>query len=236
VAAFCAERAPDVLLLSDIPAAGALQWVDEGLSDSVNLAYVDKAVSRDEGGATVHALWSSRPIATRYIRSDLTYRSGGQTLKFRNGILDVTLANPDGAGLRIIAVSVKDKSFHPAGQSEMRRNEARLVRNHVEETVPKDPQERLLILAALHDTPSSAPVRTLLEAGPRQLTDLRPLDVSAHAWTSHDASVDVYCRSHYVLTDGEPSERIEARLLDGPDIRLLSSARPIWITARANPP
>lgn len=217
-----------MLILSDIPIEPAWRLLDARFS-APSGPYPEGVVSGNEGESTVHALWSARPIVDRRVRTGLAYRSGGRTHRLRNGILDVAVATASAGSLRLIAAGVKDKTFHPSGQSEMRRNESRLVGNHLADTVFGGPAASVVVFAALHDHPDSAPVRTLVNDGPIAWTDVRPADESDHAWTTHDPATDRYTRSHYLLVAPGIDGRVEAGLLDGRPCRDVSVTRPMWV-------
>ena len=81
----------------------------------------------------------------------------------------------------------------------MRRNEARLLGNHVRNALRENPDDNLIVLGDFNDDFSSAPLRNITKDKSHPiLFDLRPTDASGAAWTHRDAS-DTYTRIDYIL-------------------------------------
>lgn len=161
---------------------------------------------------------------------EVPYRMTGEERRLRYGILDVTVQLPSGVPLRVLAVSAKDKTFDPAGQSEMRRNELRLVARHARQRIEASPGVQTLLVGALNDIPGAAGLRGLTGGTPPLLQDVRPQDASGDAWTTHDPETDQYLRNHYLLI--RPGTSFQGHILDQPQFRTLSRHRPLWITPK----
>ena len=66
----------------------------------------------------------------------------------------------------------------------MRRNEARLLCNHVRAILKENPDINLLVVGDFNDEPSSAPIQEIIQyQGKAILHDLRPVDDNGAAWT-----------------------------------------------------
>ena len=184
---------------------------------------------------------SKQPFQSRQSRPSITYRMGDTEQHFRFGILDVTISAQNTTSIRILAVSIKDKVFHPEGQSEMRRNEFRVVSRHVRRIIEAIPQTRLLLLGCLNDNPNSAGLRSLMYGTSPPLLDLRPVDADGDAWTHHCPDDDRYYRNDYALLySGILPEHppIASRVMDELETRRLSLHRPLWVmwSAQMTPP
>lgn len=179
----------------------------------------------DEPGALVLA--TRLPLLAAQSERDVTYRMGAEERRMRYGILDAAVQLPAGAPLHVVGVSVKDKTFDPSGQTEMRRSELRLVGRHLRRLVETVPSSSILVLGALNDLPAAAPVRALIDDPATRLKDLRPLDSAGDAWTAREPETDVHLRHHYALI--RPDLPAVARILDGPALRAYSPHRPLWI-------
>ena len=85
----------------------------------------------------------------------------------------------------------------------MRRNEARLLGNHVRASLKENPDLNLLVVGDLNDDPTSAALREITTYQRKKLLhDLRPADAVGDAWT-HRLNDDTYHRIDYVLaSDG----------------------------------
>ena len=145
------------------------------------------------------AVLSRFPVAARGSTLDPAYTIRGETVPLLRGIVHVEIELPSGYGLHLLSAHLKSKVYHPLGQTEMRRNEARLLRAHIEDVLAADPDANLLLAGDLNDDPGSAPLALLRGAPPASLTDLRPADALGHAWTWHGAEEDRYCRFDFLL-------------------------------------
>ena len=108
----------------------------------------------------------------------------------------------NGYRLRLISAHLKSKLFHPLGQTDMRRYEARQLRYLVDAAIKAAPEENLLVVGDLNDSPDSSPLSTLMArsySAPKRLYDLRPTDRYGLAWTHDFAAQDVYSRIDYAL-------------------------------------
>ena len=153
-------------------------------------------------GETVHqGVLSRLPIVERNPHTEERYTIGPRRFKVKHGIVDVTLDAGGGERLRVMGVDLKDKSYDAFGQTEMRRNEARLLNNQVRSILGRDLWAKLVVAGSFHDTPDSAAVKDVIEyryKGQRLLEDVRPLDMQGNAWTGRGEN-DTYERVDYLL-------------------------------------
>ncbi len=181
------------------------------------------------------AILSRFPIAARHSRKDLGYRIKEDQLFLRHGIADVTLLVSDQVLFRLVAVDLKDKVFHRLGQTEMRRNECRLVARHLRKAVAGTPGARFLLAGTFNDRPDSAAVSEILKQKEPALSDVRPVDEHGDAWTAYNASVDEYYRHDYffvVAALAESVVRAQTRVVDHPRAREASTRRALLVTLR----
>ncbi|MCV5737125.1 hypothetical protein OFN56_35015, partial [Escherichia coli] len=86
------------------------------------------------------ALLSRLPIKARNSQTALTYQMGAQTLPMQRGILDVTISLTPTFDLHLLGVHLKSMRPIPdADQALMRRNEARLLRLHLDTLFAQEP-------------------------------------------------------------------------------------------------
>ena len=149
------------------------------------------------------ALLSRFPIANRMAHTDDAYTIGPTRFPVRRGFIEVDLEVVPAYRLHLIVAHLKSKLFHEYGQAEMRRNEARLLNNHVRAALKDDPDLNLLVLGDPNDDPSSRPLREILFYQDHPLLhDLRPTDEHGAAWTHRDSD-DSHQRLDYLLvSDG----------------------------------
>lgn len=185
---------PDLLALQDLGGPAMLEAFRAELAGAGCAFPHAELVPAAETGRHL-ALLSLHPIVARTPRTGETYRVGNEVRPVQRGFLDAEVELPGGGRIRILAAHLKNKDFDPAGQTEMRRNEARLFAAVLRRILREDPAARILVVGALNDSPDSAPVREIA-AG---LTDLRPADATGDAWTWHDPDPDAWLRTEYLM-------------------------------------
>ena len=153
------------------------------------------------------ALFSRYPIVSRQSHTDDEYTIQGERLPVRRGFIDVNIDITPSYRLHLIAAHLKSKVFHPLGQTEMRRNEARLLNNHIRHALNNDPDTHLIVLGDLNDTPDSASTREVIGDAP-WLIDLRPVDAFGNAWTHQNRSDDSCSRIDYILVSQNMTSQV----------------------------
>ncbi len=155
------------------------------------------------GGDTTRrlALLSRFPIVARNSQSELTYVIGKQTIPFQRGILDATVEISPQYRVRFLGTHLKSKREIPgADQSLMRRNEAALLRKHIDSILEKSPKENLMVYGDFNDTLNETPVREIVGrfGSPTYLTPLRLTDANDESWTYFWSYADLYSRIDFV--------------------------------------
>jgi endonuclease/exonuclease/phosphatase family metal-dependent hydrolase len=228
-----AEAKPDILGVCELGDARYLADLQTRLkARGVDLPHTELLVSADGWNRNV-ALLSRFPIVARQSRADLTYMIGQTRLPVQRGILDVTLAPNEGYRLRCIGIHLKSKREVPeANEFDMRRNEAHLVREHINAIFASEPGANLLVFGDFNDTPDQPAPRTIRGkfGADGYLADLRPADSSGFKWTHYWSFADTYARIDYLLaSDGLQLEivRDSARIPTRPDWDVASDHRPL---------
>jgi endonuclease/exonuclease/phosphatase family metal-dependent hydrolase len=145
------------------------------------------------------AVLSRFPIVGRHSHVDDTYTIGPAKFPVMRGIIEVDIEVNPAYRFRLMVAHLKSKVFHSFGQAEMRRNEARLLGNHVRAALKENPAVNLLVVGDLNDDPGSAPLREIHSYKKELLLhDLRPVDATGNAWT-HRENDDTYQRIDYML-------------------------------------
>ena len=231
-----ARLRPDVLAVQEIgPAVVFEGFLRDLRAAGLDYPHADHVI---RPGADVGlAVLSRFPIVERTPRMDDAYRIGETNLPVLRGFADVVLEPAPGYRFRLIVAHLKSKVYHPLGQTEMRRNEARLLANHVRKALRGDPAMNLLLVGDLNDAPDSAPLHEILGSGSTRLIDLRPADVVGDVWTHRGRGVDIYSRIDYVLASpGMALEfvRDRSRAVRDPSVADASDHRPLFavFTAR----
>lgn len=197
-----AEAKPDVLGVCELGDTSFLEDLRDRLAkQGLEYPHTELVTSADGWNRNL-ALLSRFPIVARESRDDLTYLIDQTRFPIQRGLLDVTLAINDQYRLRCLGVHFKSKREIPeADQAEMRRNEAHLVREHIDGILGQAPGTNLLVYGDFNDTPNEPPVKTVRGRFGRDdyLSDLRPVDPFGFRWTHYWSWADTYARLDYTL-------------------------------------
>jgi endonuclease/exonuclease/phosphatase family metal-dependent hydrolase len=222
---------PDIIGLCEIGEARDLAEIQELLKQAgLNLPH-----SHFTGGSDPvrHlGLLSRFPITSTARPASLEYRLEGKTYGFGRGILDATVT-AKGKPYRFLGVHLKSKRQTEEGdEEEMRVNEARLLRGHVDSILAKDPDARLVVYGDFNDTrPSRAfKVVTGNYNSPDYLTAIPFKDSRGHAWTHHWAPHDIYSRIDFVTVSRPLRTEVDfqtSHIIDDPEWDKASDHRPV---------
>jgi endonuclease/exonuclease/phosphatase family metal-dependent hydrolase len=184
------------------------------------------------------ALLSRFEIVERHTVKDLLFDLNGQSEPVERGFLDVTIKINPAFRLRIMGAHLKSKLAVPSGEALLRRNEARLLRKHIDEVLGKDPNENLLVYGDLNDTKDQPPIQEIL--GPRQslnrLKEIPLADAQGDRWTYYRRLTDTYDRIDYVMADRALLPQIDqsrSYLYRSPDWYTASDHRPAVVVINA---
>lgn len=192
------QVSPDVLAVQEMgdPAA----WAEFKYSlRQAGLEYAHEEYLRRGKSLLNLAVLSRFPIVAAHSHVDDTYTIGPTQFPVMRGFIEIDVEITPQYRLRLMVAHLKSKVFHSFGQAEMRRSEARLLNNHVRESLNGNPDVNLLVVGDFNDDPSSAVLREI-RTYKRQplLHDLRPADPVGDAWT-HRENDDTYHRIDYML-------------------------------------
>jgi endonuclease/exonuclease/phosphatase family metal-dependent hydrolase len=226
-----ARHFPDVLGLCEVGTRDDLAEI-QGLLKAAGL---DLPHAHYSGGADPvrHlALLSRFPITSTAQAAEMTYQLEGQTFAINRGILDASLS-ANGQTYRFIGAHLKSKRDSEQGdQEDIRINEARLLRRHVDALLRENADARLIIYGDLNDTRGSPPIKLL--AGkyndPTYLTAIPAKDSHGDAWTQHWSLHDIYSRFDYIMVSHALRPEVdfpEAKILDDPEWAKASDHRAV---------
>lgn len=193
---------PDILGVCELGDAAFLKDLQSRLREAgIELPHAE-LVQDSAGWNRNVALLSRFPIVARNSRNDLTYELDGTRHAIQRGVLDVKLAVSPTYHLRYIGLHLKSKREVAEGdQALMRLNEARLVRQHLDQVLEAEPGANLIVAGDFNDLRGEAPVKTLQGGfgGRGYLTALGLEDPYGFRWTHHWSFADAYSRFDYVL-------------------------------------
>ncbi|MFC5455767.1 endonuclease/exonuclease/phosphatase family protein [Prosthecobacter fluviatilis] len=194
---------PDILGICEIGTAEDLAELQQRLLQAgVDLPYTELTHGGDPSRRL--ALLSRLPIKTRNSQTTLTYQVGAQSLPFQRGILDVTLSITPTFDLHLLGVHLKSMRTVPeADQAEMRRNEARLLRLHIDSIFAREPGACILAYGdfnAQRNDPAVAEIVGSPRSGDTAMQDLLLRDENGEVWTHFWDAADIYSRLDYCFT------------------------------------
>lgn len=153
------------------------------------------------------ALISQYPIVSTNSQSDLEYEIEGTKealikLPVWRGILDATVQINDDYQLRCVGAHLKSKrEDEQADQALMRRNEAHLLRQHIEAIYDEDMNTNLLVYGDFNDTRNEPPIKAIQGkfGTDRYLWSLKLEDRDGYRWTHHWEFADIYSRIDFIF-------------------------------------
>lgn len=234
----------DVIALQEMGRRAALTEL-RGRLKAKGLDYPHEAWVVGPDPAIHLAVLSRFPIAKNRSHKQVSYLLDRKRFQVSRGIGEVEVQV--NSRYRFVLFNAHLKSKRPVGfadQAAMRLEEARALRRLVVKRLNANPDENLLVVGDLNDTPNTDPVKDLIGRRAPRLVDLRPVehngDQAPHptnqsygprrvAWTHFYWAKDEYSRLDYQL-----ASKGMARELDRSGTRVQAMAD--WGTASDHRP
>ena len=197
------EIGPDILGVCEMGSAPQFAEFRHRL-DAAGLGYCDAEWVDGVDPSRHLALVSRFPIVARQSVADAPYESGGVLHKVKRGFLDVTVQIAPACRLRIVGAHLKSKLAVPGGNPDLeRRQEAHLLRKHLEEILAADPAQPLLVFGDFNDTKEQPAIQEIvgLRGSPGALSELRLADPQGDRWTYYWKADDVYSRIDFLFVN-----------------------------------
>ena len=205
------ELHADILAVQEIGSAAALEELRGALRQEViDYRYHELAWGHDTNIAV--AILSRHPITARRSLTNASFLLLGRRHFLNRAFVEVDVRVRPDYSVTVIAAHLKSRrTAVEADESELREQEAILLRERVEGRLAANPKLNLVVLGDLNDTRDTRPIRTLLgRAGPLSLIDTRPSECATGggapsgegrpiAWTHYYAKEDTYSRIDYLL-------------------------------------
>lgn len=204
---------PDILALQEMGESVALDSLQAALQGGgLSLPFREHL-----GGSDTNifvALLSRFPIIARRPHTHDSFVLDGRRFHCSRSTIEVEIEVAGGQHLTILTTHLKSKRpVLIADESELREQEARILREHIDEWMAGHPNEPLIVCGDFNDTPPSKPIRLLIATGRRALFDPRPSELDlANApggpidkeerritWTHFYPVDDSYSRIDYLL-------------------------------------
>ncbi|MFT3991886.1 MAG: hypothetical protein QM680_10805 [Luteolibacter sp.] len=172
------------------------------------------------------------PILRTTEAAKTTYQISGKTHGIQRGILDATLQIGSDS-YRILGVHLKSRLEVETGdQAQMRLEEARLLRAHVDGILKTDPATRLIVYGDFNDSRDSLPLKTVIG---QNLSPLPLKDHHAESWTYYWSIPETYSRIDFIFTGPSLKSSIDpetSHIVADPIWNQASDHRPILATFR----
>jgi endonuclease/exonuclease/phosphatase family metal-dependent hydrolase len=221
---------PDILAVQEMGSEIAFTEFQQALKE-VGAEYPYADLLRRGGEIEINlAVLSRFPIVSAQHWTNEWYSIGPAKVPVSRGFQDVDIQVTPTYRLRLLNAHLKSKVYHQLGQTEMRRNEARLLNKTVRSILEDDPDMNLLVVGDMNDHYASAPLREVMGKRGGELVDLRPTDDGGAAWTCFLESNDSYVRFDYLFASpGLMPElvREQTRAVRDPLIWTASDHRPL---------
>lgn len=212
------EGKPDILGICEIGSKKDLADFQKRLATKgVKLPHTHHVQGSDSVRSL--AILSKYPIKAHAKPEDSDYMLEGKQFFIGRGILDTTI-HTAGKDIRFLGVHLKSKRpIKEADQEMMRRNEAALLRKHIDQILNADKQAHLVVYGDFNDTKRTKTVYSIKGRANSSIR-LEPLDVAdsrGELWTHHWAREDIYSRIDFCMVSLALAPHINreaSRLLD----------------------
>lgn len=202
LAGIVATANPDILAVQEIGDERSLNTFQAWLN-AEGLEY-EHAEMLQRGNRDCNlAVLSRFPIVGNIHHTNEWYSIGQAKLTVARGFHETVIEVEDGYRFHLLNAHLKSKVYSRLGQTEMRRNEARLLNKVVRRIQEQNPAARLLVVGDMNDNPNSAAFREVTGKSRKNLFDLRPVDSGGDAWTYHQTASDMHTRIDYIFTNTE---------------------------------
>ena len=240
IVAIIAAIHPDILGVCEIGGEEDLRDLQKRL----------KAKGVDLGNSTVGhggdptrklGLLTRFPIVKENHQRNLQYQIGDLVLPFQRGILDATVKVTDGFSLNCLGVHLKSMRAIPeADQALMRRNEAHLLRKHMDAILSAAPDTNIVLYGDFNEHRNEPAIDEIIgsRASDAVMTEVKLWDRNGEVWTHFWDTADSYARLDYFFVSKPLRNHIDfakSYIYASRDFYKASDHRPIVIDISVKP-
>ncbi len=222
--------------MQEVGSTNVLLDLQAGLKAAgLDLPYWDEIAGHD---TNIHISILSRfQIGARRPHTNENFLLEGRRLEVSRGFEELDFQVNPKYKFTLIAAHLKSRVPSALGdEEEWRYQEAVALRRVIDDSLARDPDEKLIVLGDFNDVKDSKPMRVVMGRGHGRLFDTRPAERNgdhpprAITWTDYYAKEDVYSRIDYILLS--PSMKAdwltkETYVLSLPDWGVASDHRPL---------
>lgn len=190
---------PDILGVCEIGGESDLRDLQQRLK-SKGLDLPNATFSHGGDPTRKLGLLTRFPITGQNHQTTLSYQIGDMTLPFQRGILDATVKVTDDFSLNCLGVHLKSMRPIPeADQALMRRNEAHLVRKHIDGILTTKPGSNIVLYGDFNEHRNEPAIDEIIgsRASDTAMTDVKVWDRNGEVWTHFWDTADSYSRLDY---------------------------------------
>jgi endonuclease/exonuclease/phosphatase family metal-dependent hydrolase len=242
---------PDVLALEEMGTTNALLELRASLkAEGLDYPYWEHVQGWD---TNIHvAVLSKLPITTRRPHTNDSFLLDGQRFSVRRGFAEVDIQATTNFTFTLIAAHLKSRVPVPeADETQLRLDEAKVLRGIVDEHFKANPNAKLVVLGDFNNVKSSDSTKEIIGHGKFKLTDTRPAERNGDnapnpipyfepcnvTWTHYYGKDDTYSRIDYILLSPAMARdwvTNETYALTIPNWGVGSDHRPIVATFKAD--
>jgi endonuclease/exonuclease/phosphatase family metal-dependent hydrolase len=204
---------PDVLALQEMGSTNALLELRDSLkTEGLDLPYWEHVSGFD---TNIHlAILSRFPFVACHPHTNDSFLLSGRRFRVSRGFGEVDIQVNTNYSFTLIAAHLKSKrAVAQADEAEMRLEEAKVLREKVDDRLAANPSANLIVLGDLNDTKDSASTKAVIGRGKHKLVDTRPAERNGDntpnpnpaweprnvTWTHYYGKEDSYSRIDYIL-------------------------------------
>ncbi|HTL73599.1 MAG TPA: endonuclease/exonuclease/phosphatase family protein [bacterium] len=238
---------PDVLALEEVGTTNALLELRASLkAEGLDFPYWEHVQGFD---TNIHVCVLSKfPFVSRTPHTNDSFLLSGRRFRVSRGFAEVEIQAATNFNFTLIAGHLKSRRpSAEADESELRLQEAKVMRSIVDEHLKANPAAKLVVVGDFNDVKSSASTKELIGRGKFKLTDTRPaerngdnappekpwFDPNNVTWTHYYGKEDSYSRIDYILLSPAMTkfwDKKETYVLAIPNWGVGSDHRPITAT------
>jgi len=204
---------PDVVAFQEMGSLSALKELQTSLkAEGLDLPHLEHVKGFD---TNIHvAVLSKFPIVARRPHTNDNFLLSGKRFSVSRGFAEVDIKVNEKYTFTLLSAHLKSKrQVASADESEMRLEEAKLLREKVDTRLAADPNANLVVLGDFNDTKNSASTKAVIGRGKTKLVDTRPAERNGDntpnpnpaweprniTWTHYYGAEDSYSRIDYIL-------------------------------------
>ncbi len=205
---------PDVIAFEEMGELSALLELRDSLKRAgLDLPHYEHITGYD---TNIHvAVLSKFPIVARRPHTNDSFLLNGKRFRVSRGFTDVDIKVNDHYQFTLIGAHLKSRRPVPtADEGELRREEAKVLREIVDKRLAEKADANLVVLGDLNDTYNTKAIKEVVGRGKTKLTDTRPAEKNGdnlpnpsnpnysprnETWTHYYGVEDSYSRIDYLL-------------------------------------